>query len=351
MSVARAYSSRNGGIFVIAEIGNNHLGSVELAKDMILAAKYAGANAVKFQKRDNDNLYTKALLDQPYDNPQSLGKTYGEHRKNLEFNGRQYSELIKFSKDIGIPFFATAFDVHSLNFLLDLGLDAVKLASADLINIPLIDECVKANILVFLSCGGGSYDDVNRAYNRFSNKDKLVLLHCTAAYPAPINQLHLNVIPEFIRRYPCSGIGLSDHENGIDAASVAYMLGARVFEKHFTIDRSLKGSDQSFSLEPEGLKRMIRNLNRIDLMLGNSDKKFQDCEKKPLNKMAKSIVAKASIKKGQIIKLEYLALKSPSNGLPPYVIDQLIGKIAPKDFAVDDYVFVDDLEIKNFTND
>jgi N-acetylneuraminate synthase/sialic acid synthase len=314
---------------------------------MIHAAKYAGASAVKFQKRDNDSLYTKALLEQPYENPQSCGKTYGEHRNNLEFNFEQYQELIEFSKDIQIPFFATAFDVTSLKFLLNLKIDAIKIASADLINTPLIDECVKANVLVFLSCGGGSYEDVDRAYARFPDKNNVVLLHCTAAYPAPIDQLHLNVIPEFIKRYQCAGIGLSDHENGIDAASVAYMLGARVFEKHFTTDRSLKGSDQSFSLEPEGLKRMVRNLARIELMRGSCEKKFQECEKKPLNKMAKSIVAIAPILKGQPIRRGDLALKSPSNGLPPYLLEDIVGKIAPENFGIDDYVYAEGFEIKN----
>ena len=331
--------------FIIAEIGHNHKGSVELAKKLFLAAKNCGASAVKLQKRSNKDLFTSSFFNQPYDNKNSYGATYGEHREFLEFSEDQYKELILYSKEIDISFLCTPFDEESLIFLEKLDMPAYKIASADLINTPLQKKIAETNKPIFLSTGGGSFEDVKRAYeNIIKINEKLIILHCTASYPADIKDMNLNVITELIKRYPELTIGLSDHENGIDAASIAYMLGARVFEKHFTLDRAYKGTDHAFSLEPQGLEKLIRNLNRIPLMLGSNEKKLLPSEEAPLKKMHKSIVSAGNFKKGHTLDYNNLAFKSPGGGLKPYEYEKLLNKKLKKDLGKDDLIINEDVE-------
>ena len=331
--------------YLIAEIGHNHQGKLESALKLIKEAKNSGANAVKFQKRDNKSLYVKSFYNQFYDNPYSFGKTYGEHREFLEFGKTEYKELQSYAKEIGIDFFATAFDFKSFEFLQDLNAPAYKIASADLLNFPLQNEIAKSNKIIFLSTGGATLDDVKKARdNIFKYNQKLILLHCTASYPAMIEDMNLNVISTYKKEFPNLIIGLSDHENGIDAATTAYMLGARVFEKHFTLDRSLKGSDHGFSLEPQGLSKLARNLYRIPILLGTSEKRILDCEKKSLFKMLKSIVASEDLKLGTRIEYRNMAFKSPGGGLSPHLFKDIIGKKLKKNIKEDDLILFEDLE-------
>ncbi len=325
--------------FFIAEIGHNHQGSVETAKKMIKAAKDSGASAVKLQKRNNKKLYTKALYNQIYDNKNSYGETYGEHREFLELGKEEYLELKKYSDSLGIIFFATPFDFDSVDFLEEIGVSAYKIASADLINTPLQKYIAKKGKQIFLSTGGGTINDITRACKAILPiNEKLCILHCTASYPADISDMNLNVIPKLIKEFPKQIIGISDHEHGIDAAAVAFMLGARVFEKHFTLNHSWKGTDHSFSLMPEGLKKLIRNINRIPKMLGDGNKQLLESEKKPLKKMGKSIVANKNLPAGHKLTEKDIALKSPAGGLPPYELENILGKSLKKELAEDDLI-------------
>jgi len=331
--------------YLIAEIGHNHQGKLETALKLIKEAKTSGANAVKFQKRDNKSLYVKSFYNQFYDNPHSFGRTYGEHREALEFNRAEYKELQSYAKEIGIDFFATAFDLKSFEFLEDLNVPGYKIASADLLNFPLQNAIAKSNKIIFLSTGGATLDDVKKAIdNIFKYNQKLILLHCTASYPSRIEDMNLNVILTYKNEFPKLIIGLSDHENGIDAATTAYMLGARVFEKHFTLDRSFKGSDHGFSLEPQGLSKLARNLNRIPTLLGSSEKRILDSEKKSLHKMLKSIVASEDLKLGTKIEYKNIAFKSPGGGLSPHFFEDIIGKKTKKNLKEDDLILFEDLE-------
>jgi N-acetylneuraminate synthase/sialic acid synthase len=318
---------RNKKFFVIAEIGHNHQGSIEKAKKLIRAAYESGADAVKFQKRFNKELYTKEFYNRPYEHENSYAKTYGEHRDFLEFNFSEFRQLQKYSRKLGIIFFATAFDKKSVDFLERLEVPCYKIASGDLTNLPLQEYIAKKNKPIFLSTGGGTFNDIDRAFKNINKiNKKIIILHCTASYPADIEDMNLNIISELKKKYKRNLIGLSDHENGIDAASIAYMLGSRVFEKHFTLNRAWKGTDQSFSLEPHGLSKLIRNLNRIPKLLGSNKKKFLKKEKNPIYKMSKTIVASYQLKKGQILKLDDLSLKSPGGGMKPYELHKIIGK-------------------------
>jgi sialic acid synthase len=312
--------------FVIAEIGCNHQGSVEKALDLIKSAKQCGADAVKFQKRNNKTLFTKELYNSPYDNRNSYGETYGEHREYLEFGKEEYKVLQDLCKEIDIHFFATPFDFESVDFLSEFDLPAYKIASADMTHTPLLEYVAQLNKPIILSTGGGSINDVIRAVDTILPiNDELVILHCTSSYPALYHDMNLNVITKLIRKFPNQIIGLSDHENGAHAASLAYQLGARVFEKHFTLNRAWKGTDHSFSLEPRGLTKLIRNLSRIPGLLGDGEKKLLPCEEKPLYKMRKSIVANKNLKEGTTLDLEHFDYKCPGSGLEPYKIYRILG--------------------------
>jgi sialic acid synthase len=330
--------------FVIAEIGHNHQGSVEQARALFLAAKESGANAVKLQKRNNRTLFVKELYDQPYDNKNSYGATYGEHREALEFNRDEYLELQSYARELDIMLFATPFDLESVDFLADLNMPAYKIASADLNNTPLQKHIAKMGKPIFLSTGGGTIKDIHRACDAILPLNpQLCILHCTASYPANVEDMNLNVIPFLMAEFPEQVIGLSDHENGIDAASIAYMLGARVFEKHFTLNRALKGTDHSFSLEPEGLRKLVRNLGRIPILLGSGEKRLLDSEKNPLKKMSKSLVAAKALPAGHKLTKKDVAIKSPSGGLPPFEYDNVIGKTLKSPLSEDAHILFENL--------
>ena len=297
------------------------------------------------QKRDNKELYTDKFYNQSYDHEDSYGSTYGKHRDFLEFSHSQYMELKKFAKKININFICTPFDESSVDFLEKVNLDAYKIASADLINTPLQIKIARTKKPIFLSTGGGNYEDIKRAHQTITKINKrLIILHCTASYPAEFKDMNLNVITILKKKFPKNLIGLSDHENGIDAASVAYMLGARVFEKHFTLNRSWKGTDHSFSLEPQGLEKLVRNLKRIPILLGSKEKRLLKSEIEPLKKMQKSIVASNNIKEGSKIKIQDLSFKSPGGGLKPYEYKKILNKKINKDIFKDNFITLKDLK-------
>ena len=332
--------------YVIAEIGHNHQGSLEQAKAMLTMAKDCGANAVKLQKRANRMLYTREFFEQPYDNEFSFGDTYGEHREALELGRDEYVELQRYAREIGITFFATPFDVESADFLAELDMPAYKLASADLVNTPLVRHVAAFGKPMLISTGGATLEDVDRAVEAIRPlNEQICILQCTASYPCETEDLHLRVITTLRERYPDYVIGLSDHQNGISMALVAYMLGARVIEKHFTLNHAWKGTDHAFSLMPEGLRKLVRDLRRIPIALGDGVKRPLPVEAKPLGKMGKKLVAARELELGQVLTAEDIAIKSPADGgLPPYELDRLVGRRLRRPVAFEDFVTFDDVE-------
>jgi N-acetylneuraminate synthase/sialic acid synthase len=313
--------------YVIAEIGHNHQGSVEKCKQLFDEAKASGAHAVKLQKRDNRSLYTRDLFNKPYDNENSYGATYGEHREYLEFDRGQYRELQAHAAAIGVTFFATAFDIPSADFLADLDMPAYKIASADLTNVPLLRHVARAGKPMILSTGGATLDDVRRGYETVAESGAPVaLLQCTAGYPAEWDELDLRVIQTYRDLFPRAVVGLSSHDNGIAMAVAAYVLGARIVEKHFTLNRALKGTDHRFSLEPQGMRKMVRDLQRTRLALGDGTKTMYPSETDPIIKMAKKLVAARDLPAGHTLRPEDIGMKSPGDGLPPYEFDRLVGR-------------------------
>ena len=320
--------------FVVAEIGTNHGGDLERAKQLITAAAECGCDAVKLQKRDNKNIFTSEIYNQPYNSENSYGLTYGEHREALEFGLMEYVALRQYAQKIGILLFASVFDVASAGVLDTSDNPAFKIASGDLTNIPLIRYVAGLHRPVIVSTGGGTIADVQRVYDEVPH-DHLVLLQCTSSYPVEPAEMNLRVIETYRNMFPDVVIGLSDHYDGIAMAGVAYTLGARVFEKHFTLNHTWKGTDQVFSLEPEGMKRMVRDLNRTRDALGTGKKQRYLSEDRPLYKMAKSLVAARSLPKGHLLTADDIAIKSPGGGLPPYLLDGFIGAYLFHDLAQD----------------
>lgn len=342
--------SEDSSCFIIAEIGHNHQGNVKVALDMIKSAAACGADAVKFQKRDNKALYTKALYEKIYDNEDSFGLTYGQHREFLEFGWEEYVILKKCAEDNGVEFMCTAFDFESVDFLEKLGINSYKLASGDLTNTPLLEYIAKLKKPIFLSTGASILREARMAYNAITKyHNQLCLLHTVCTYPAEYDQLNLRVIQTLKNEFPDAVIGYSGHDNGILASVIAYMLGARVVEKHFTINHSWKGTDHKFSLEPDGLRKQVRDLKRLDLMLGNSEKKVYDAEKNAKIKMGKSLYTKFTLPAGHILRKEDILVKSPAGGLEPYDLNKILGMRLKIKLAEESFILFEHLEagVKN----
>jgi sialic acid synthase len=274
LTIGETTISDDSDVFTVAEIGHNHGGSLQTAQHMIVAAAAAGASAVKLQKRDNLALYTEEVYSRPYTSDNSFGATYGAHREALEFTSVQHYKLAVAANVNRIVYFATPFDAKSADDLATyVGVPCFKIASADLVNLDLLRHVAQYQLPILLSTGAGDQRAVDRAVHVvWSINHRLALLQCTAAYPCPTDLLNLRVITTYRERYPEIVIGLSSHYSGISDAIVAYALGARIIEKHLTLDRTSKGSDHAFSLEPAGFAKMCSYLKKARLMLGSGDK-------------------------------------------------------------------------------
>ena len=328
--------------YVICEIGHNHCGDIEICKQLFKVAKDCGADACKLQKRNNRKLFTKAMYNSPYDNPNSYGATYGEHREALEFGREEYVVLKECAADLGICFFATAFDIDSADFLADLEMPAYKIASWDLTNIPLIKHIAKFNKPMILSTGGATINDIFRACGAISHDD-FAFLHCIASYPNQPEDMNLKIIETLRKVFLDTVIGHSDHYNGIVMAEAAYILGARIIEKHFTLNHTWKGTDHALSLEPQGMKRLCRDLKRLKVAMGDGVKRKLSSEEKAIWKMGNVIHPARTIPKGKIIEPDDICVKAPNDGLLPYDYKNVLGKIAINEISTSDTLTGEDL--------
>ncbi|MFZ5861395.1 MAG: N-acetylneuraminate synthase family protein [Nitrospirota bacterium] len=345
-TLGRTTVSEQGPCYVIAEIGNNHQGDLKTALSMIKIAAGMGVNAVKFQKRDNKSLYTKAMYDRPYDNENSYGATYGQHRDFLEFGWNEYVQLKACAEDNEVEFLVTPFDFASVDFLEKLGIAGYKIASGDVTNTPLLTYVAKLGKPMVVSTGAASLEEVRTAHDAIrAHHDQFCLLHCTAGYPTEYENLNLRAISTLRREFPSTIIGYSGHDNGILAPVVAYLLGAVVVEKHFTLNRAWKGTDHKFSLEPTGLHKMIRDLRRVDASLGDGTKVVRDFERDARAKMGKSLYAARALASGAVLGQADIAIKSPDGGLPPSRIHELLGKRLKRDLVPDALIRADDVEV------
>jgi len=267
-----------GRTFIIAEIGINHQGSVDLFKKMIIEAKRAGADAVKGQKREPKLCLTEEQYNRPYDSPNAFGKTYGEHKEALEIDRIGWEELLDFADQSGITLFASVFDVTSAQTMRDLDTDMIKIGSAEVTKLELLEKVASYGLPTFLSTGMSTLEEIDQAVD-ILRKTNLTIMHTTSAYPCDLEDLNLRVIQTLQERYKLP-VGFSSHfagVGGIDCAAVT--LGATCIERHFTIDRTMKGTDQAASLEPHGFETMVRHIRAVEKALGSSEKRVLECEK------------------------------------------------------------------------
>ena len=318
-------------IYIIAEVGQNHQGDVDKAFEYIKEFSKLGANAVKFQMRDNKFLFDDEMFNSTYFSNNAFGKTYGEHREFLELSVQEVGKLRDFCKECNVDFICTPFDEPSLESLEKINPDAIKIASFDVGNIIFLEKVGLLQKPVIMSTGGANLNQIDLSIKSLSlPNDKLSVLHCVSKYPCPPNELLLKRIPFLIETYPELVIGSSDHFNGILSGPIAYMLGARVFEKHVTFDRSLKGTDHSFSLEREGFRKFVRDIKRVPKMLNFELPK--DLGNEPVfQRLGKSVIAIRDIAKDKIITKEDLGGKIFKNpGIPIRDINLVIGNPSEK---------------------
>jgi len=332
----------NNRIFVIAEIGQNHNGDMNIAKRLIKEAASAGFDAIKSVKRDINSELTTEAYNKPYDNPNSFGKTYGEHREYLELTVEKHKELKKYSNKLGLMYFCSACDTKSVDDMEKIDVDIYKIASRDLTNIPLIEYIAKLNKTIILSTGMASYKEIDEAVDmirKFHNK--IIILQCTSQYPTPIENINLRVIPNLMDRYNVP-VGLSDHNSGILPATLAVVLGASVIEKHVTLSRAMKGTDQAGSLEIPGMRKLISYIRNAQLALGNEEKIILEETVYARRKLERSIVSNKFINKGEILYENMIVLKSPGTGLRWNEKHRIIGKKAKRNIKKDCLLTVDD---------
>lgn len=288
-------------IFVIAEVGQNHQGDLNLALEYIRKFSELGADAVKFQMRDIEFLFDDDALSRPYFSENSFANTYGEHRKKLELSLDDFKKIHQECRRNNVKFMCTPFEENSLKNILELGVDIIKISSFDLGNLPFLEKIAKTNLPIVMSTGGGDDEQIDESISIIKNYNQdIAILHCVSEYPCEYNKLGLEKIKTLKEKYPDLVIGSSDHFNGILSGPVAFLQGARVFEKHVTLNRSWKGTDHSFALEPDGFKKFVRDIQRTPKMLPQKDKSLLGKED-VFKKLGKSIIAKNNLLKGTVI--------------------------------------------------
>lgn len=336
---------QNNPTYVIAEIGINHQGDIDTAKKLISEAAGCGASAVKFQKRSITRILTQAGLDMPYENRNSFGKTYGEHKRALELSDADYHTLFAHARELEVDFIASGWDEESIDFLDELGIPFFKMASADLTNIPLLIHTAQKGRPMILSTGMADMDMVKTAVQAIEPFGvELAILQCTSTYPSVFEEINLAVIQTFQNTFPKAVIGYSGHELGIAITEAAVALGARIVERHFTLDRTMKGGDHAASLEPGGFGKMVRDIRHIEAAMGGTEKQVQDSETPIFKKLAKSIVSAVDIPVGTVLTRSMLTTKGPGTGISPTRLDELIGKQVLHDLKEDVVIVSEDIQ-------
>ena len=321
--------------YVIAEAGLNHNGSLEIAKRLIDVAFESKANAVKFQKRTVDKLAAKIFLHKEDLRFPEFGKTYYDVRKHLEFNFQQYKELKKYTEDLGMDFIVTAFDIEAVNFLEELQIKIVKVASHSLTNYDLLNYLAKKKISTIMSTGMALIEEIDTAVKIFKkNNCPLVLMHCVSAYPTPNEQCNLEMIKRLSDRYSLE-IGYSGHEIGWLPSTIAVGMGAKAIERHFTLDKKMIGFDHKISLEPEELKSMIKEIRLVEKIKGKGEKFVSETEQLTRDKYHVSMVSLNKINAGEILTSELITYKNPGTGIPKKNEHLILGKKAKFDIEED----------------
>lgn len=327
-------------VYVIAEAGVNHNGSLELAKTLVDCAKDAGADCIKFQTFIAKNIASKNARKAEYQKQQTdSNESQLDMLKKLELSFDEFLELNGYCKERQIEFLSTAFDFDSIAFLNRLGMNKWKIPSGDITNLPYLIKIAQLNKPVILSTGMSTMDEIRDAIHvlKENGAGEITVLHCTTEYPTPFKDVNLMAMKEIEKVFGLP-IGYSDHTKGIEISIAAVSMGATVIEKHFTLDRNMEGPDHKASLEPEELKAMVSAIRNVETAIGTSEKKPAPSEKKNIGIARKSIIAKTPIKKGEIFTEVNLTVKRPGIGISPMRWFEVIGKQAVRNFEEDELI-------------
>ena len=329
------------GVYVIAEIGNNHNGSL---KELVDCAFDAGANCVKFQIRNLKTLYRQNSIDRK---GEDLSAEYTLDLLNkFELSKSDHLDIRQYVADKGMTYLCTPWDIESLKILETFNVPAYKVASADFTNLPLIEAILKTDKPLILSTGMSSEDEINQVVSFLKRwENDFALLHCNSTYPAPFEDLNLKFIKKLEKIHNL--VGYSGHERGIAVSLAAVGLGAKIIERHITLSRTMEGPDHAASLEPDQFKNLVSGIREVEKSLGNGNSK-QISQGEMINRenLAKSIVAAETLKAGTIIQLNHLKIRSPGQGLSPLFIEKLVGKALRRDIEDEGYFYPSDLEIE-----
>ena len=340
IEVAGKIISRNAPAFIIAEAGVNHGGNMDKAKQLVDVAVAAGADAVKFQAFKTESLILRNVSKAPYQTQTTeASESQFDMLKRLEISKEQNIELMNYCSSKGILFLTTPFDADSLNELDDLELPAFKIASTDLTNLPFLIEVARKGRPMFLSTGMSYLSEVSAALNELNaiNKD-VVILACTANYPTPDEEANLNTVTTFMQNFDAL-VGYSDHTVGIGASPYAVAMGAKVIEKHFTLDKDDDGPDHRASLLPGELKEFVSEIRKVEKFLGRFEKMPTLSELSTRNSLQKNLVARTPIAEGEILTLENMTAKrTGGEGISPVNYKNVVGKAAPRQFQPDDII-------------
>lgn len=329
-------------VFIIAEAGVNHNGSIELAKQLIDVASQAGADAVKFQTFKAEKLVSKNAQKAEYQK-QTTDKTESQFDmiKKLELDLDTHKELISYCESKNILFLSTPFDHDSIELLNDLGLEIFKIPSGEITNLPYLRHIGKLGKKVILSTGMADIGEIEDALDILieagTSKEDITILHANTMYPTPMEDVNLKAMLTIGNTFDVP-FGYSDHTLGIEVDIAAVAMGASCIEKHFTLDKTMEGPDHKASLEPDELKAMIKAIRNIELALGSNMKKPSKSEMPNMQIARKSIVASKNIQKGEIFTEENLTIKRPGNGISPMRWDEVIGTVASQDYKEDELI-------------
>ncbi|MFN8115609.1 MAG: N-acetylneuraminate synthase family protein [Bacteroidia bacterium] len=342
---------KNNSTYIIGEIGQNHNGSVDIAKLIIDAAarpikedlfglELKPMNAVKLTKRDLKAELSNSQMLKPYTSIHSFGKTYGEHRAVLELNDNQHFECYKHAKGYGLDFVETLCAIGCLSLLKLFTPDYLKIASRDLTNLPLLKALAETKIPIILSTGMAGKRELDNALNEIiKHHQNISILHCVSQYPTEPKNTNLNTIKYLQNNYPQYSIGYSDHTIGISTPVAAVAMGAKIIEKHITLDRRMKGTDQAGSLGPDGINRMVRDIRVLEMAFGKEDLFIDPSVQLAKEKLERSIATNKIIKKGDVIMENDLQLLSPGDGFKWIDKDKVIGKKALQDIPENEVIY------------
>lgn len=344
-------------VYVIGEIGQNHNGSVELAKVIIdlisrpikedlFNLELKGMNAVKLTKRDLNYELSASQMARPYNTPNSFGATYGEHREVLELSDEEHYEVYKHAKSKGIDFVETLCAPSCVSMFKYFTPDYLKVASRDLTNLPLLEVLAETKIPIIVSTGMAGkkeLDDAVEVITKYHNN--LSILHCVSEYPTRPHNVNLNTLKYLQKEYANYNIGYSDHTIGIMAPTAAVAMGAKIIEKHITLDRRMKGTDQAGSLGPDGVNRMVRDIRLLEQSMGVEDIFVSDDVAGSREKLERSVATKRTLKVGDYVKEGDLQLLSPGDGVKWVDRSQIVGKEVEKEILANEIIYLKDLKV------